>query len=203
LPHLTAALAVLAVPAPLGCRASGRSNVGPAPARSQAASGNPCGAVSYGIRHNPGDRFDDVARRRIGRIACAVPCEPAPAFAIGGLGRNEHGGYSYIDVDPSFCQFEGMELPIAKCFATCEGHDWLGRTHIELRTGDHTDRAELCRLFERRRGPPSVGSCDCPADEIVWRPSASEAGLTLQYAGTYYLDCGFPEGNYQPRWPPK
>lgn len=163
---------------------------------------NGCGELSYGIHHNPGDDLQDIEARVVGTIPCAVDCDPQPEFATGPIGRNEHGGYGFVGLQPKRCNFEGMNFGIAECFATCDDQDLLGQVHVELRNESVRSRARLCLAFQKRRGPPDVGSCDCLEDDIVWRPSATEAGVSLNFMGTYVLDCGFPPANYLPtRYP--
>ena len=94
-----------------------------------------------------------------------------------------------------------MDLSTARCHATCEGHDRLGRVDVETLPASGTARATLCRAFEAQRGRPSVGSCDCPDDDIVWLPTQTLAGVVLRVMGTYTLECGFPDVNYSPTRP--
>ena len=162
-----------------------------------------CGQLAYGLHHNPGDTLADIGRRRVGKTACAMPCDPPPSFATGPLGRNEHGGYAFLDLEAPACQLDGMSLPIASCHATCEKNDLLGRLSVELSTKDDEARIRLCRAFEGRMGAPTVGSCACPNDDIVWRPRHDEPGVILQFRGHYTLDCGFPDENYLPTHPPR
>lgn len=161
-----------------------------------------CGELSYGIHHNPGDSFEHIAARRLGRIACATPCDPTPEFARAPEGRNEHGGYGFIELDPAACELPGTSLGIERCTGVCEGGDVLGQFQIEL--ADQTDeaRARICWALEQRWGPPDVGSCDCIDDEVVWRPRADEPGAVLNFMGHYLLDCGFPPASYLPTHPP-
>jgi hypothetical protein len=157
-----------------------------------------CGALSYGIHHRSGDTLETIAQRTAGTIACATVCGPKPAFATSPLARNEHGGYGFLDVAPDACQFPGMQLPIADCHATCEGQDRLGRLEVDTHPASDATRAVLCREFVAQRGPPSVGSCACLDDDIVWLPTPTLAGVVLHFKGTYTLDCGFPGANYTP-----
>ena len=208
--------------APLGCIPasppdSGSNGVPPAgspsngaarastngPKRAPARDQGKCGDLSYGIHRRLGDRIGDIEARRAGQLPCAIPCDPKPPFATGRLGRNEHGGYGFLDITPEHCQFKGMDLPIAKCHATCEKQDRLGSLSIELTLHDEGARATLCRAFEQRRGPPDVGSCECLKDDIEWLPSKTEAAAVLHFLGTYSLDCGFPPANYLPSLPPE
>lgn len=155
-----------------------------------------CGAQSYGVHRRSGDTLETIAQRQAGTITCATPCDPTPAFATRALARNEHGGYGSLELDADPCQFPGMNASIARCHATCEAHDRLGRIDVDTQPADDTARATLCLAFTAQRGPPGVGSCDCLADDIVWLPTPTLAGVVLRFNGTYTLECGFPEANY-------
>lgn len=160
-----------------------------------------CGALSYGLHHRPGDSLETIAQRQAGTITCASPCDPTPPFATGPLARNEHGGYGFFDLNTDRCQFPGMNASIARCHATCEGHDRLGRIDVETLPAGDSARATLCREFAARRGPPDLGSCECLDDDIVWLPTPALAGVVLRFMGHYTLECGFPEANYTPTRP--
>ena len=161
-----------------------------------------CGERAYGIHHNPGDSFELIAARRLGAIACATPCNPKPGFARAPEGRNEHGGYGFIELEPVACELPGTSLGIDRCIGICDGGDVLGQFQIELVDQTTEARLRICRALEQRWGPPDVGSCDCMDDEIVWRPRADEPGAVLNFMGHYLLDCGFPPVNYSPQYPP-
>jgi hypothetical protein len=190
-------LAVLAA-----CTSHEPASSEPGPPQKETVKPEGCGELSYGIHYNPGDDFEAIAARRLGAIQCATPCDPKPEFALSPEGRNEHGGYGFIEIDPAQCEFPGMPLGVASCVGVCDGADVLGQFQVAL--GDETpeSRLRLCRAFEQRWGPPDVGSCDCTDDEIVWRPRSDEPGAVLNFMGTYLLDCGFPPGNYLPKYPP-
>ncbi|WAS96662.1 hypothetical protein [Nannocystis punicea] len=191
---------LLTASAMVGCTPTPRSVAPPpptAPAHGDGAAPGKCGTRPYAL-HNPRDTHQDIARRTSGAIACATPCEPRPAFATGSLGRNEHGGYGFLEVAVEACQFAGMDVDISACHAVCEGQDLLGRLRVETRPRGPAAHTTLCRKFEALRGPPNIGSCDCLQDDIVWLPTPELAGVELNFMGTYTLDCGFPEANYTP-----
>ena len=161
-----------------------------------------CGERSYGIHHNPGDSFEAIGARRVGAIACATPCVPTPGFARGAEGRNEHGGYGFIEIEPSACELPGTSLGVESCIGQCEREHLLGQLQIELADQTTASRERICRALEARWGPPDVGDCDCIDDEIVWLPRPDEPGAVLHFMGHYTLDCGFPPGNYAPEFSP-
>lgn len=162
----------------------------------------PCGELSYGIHYRAADTVEAIARRRAGNVPCAVPCEPTPPFATGPIQRDEHGGYGFLDLKDEVCQAPGMDLPIGGCSATCNGSDKLGKVSVELAHKSDDERQRLCKAFEKHRGPPDVGSCDCLKDDIVWLPSETEAGIVLYFMGTWTYDCGFAPNTYNPRFFP-
>lgn len=178
----------------------------PSPAHDEpelAAKPEGCGELSYGIHHNPGETFEVIGARRLGTIACATPCDPMPAFARAPEGRNEHGGYGFMELDPSACELPGTTLGVESCLGMCDVNDVLGKFQITLSDQTQESCQRICRALERRWGPPDVGDCDCLDDEIVWYPRASEPGAVLNFMGHYLLDCGFPDGNYLPTHPPR
>jgi hypothetical protein len=161
-----------------------------------------CGKRVYGKQYNPRDTFEQIAARRVGGIQCAIECDPMPAFALGPLGRDEHGGYGFLDLDPAACELPGTPLGIESCYGTCDRNDVLGKLSITLTDQTPESRARICRALEQRWGPPDIGTCDCIDDDIVWRPRADEPGAALAFKGHYRLDCGFPHANYVMRYPP-
>lgn len=161
-----------------------------------------CGELSYGIHHNPGDDFATIAGRRLGTIACAAACNPKPEFALSPEGRNEHGGYGFMTIEPSRCELPGTPLGIESCVGVCDRQDVLGQFQVTLADRTPESRARVCRALQERWGPPDVGSCECIDDEIVWRPRADEPGAVLQFMGSYLIECGFPDGNYLPEHSP-
>ncbi len=198
---LSLALALAACSRPGAAPTRGEPGVTPAsspPKKAGEAPKQTCGALSYGLHHRPGDTLEAIAGRRAGDVPCAVPCDPAPTFALGPLGRNEHGGYGFLSLKTAACQAPGMPLPIGSCSATCNGADRLGRVSVELADKTEPERERLCRAFEQRRGPPDVGSCDCLKDDLVWLPSATEAGVVLHFMGTWTYECGFDPDTYLP-----